>query len=67
MSGVIGAVVGTTGQERAMSMGVGVVSFQMTPVSMAAFGMLVTTATLAVLFGLVSVASRYDDEAKPGR
>lgn len=61
MSALIGVFVGTTGQERGMSMELGVVSFQMTPVSMAVFGVLVTTATLAVLFGLVNVASRYDD------
>jgi hypothetical protein len=40
----------------------GVVSFQMTPVSMAAFGMVVTASVLALLFSLVSVAARYDDQ-----
>jgi len=29
---------------------------------MAAFGMVVTAAVLALLFGLVSVASRYEDQ-----
>lgn len=63
LSGLIGLVVGTTGQERGMSMELaGVVSFAMTPVSMAAFGVLVTASVFALLFGLVSVASRYDAE-----
>ena len=64
IAGGIGAVVGASGQERAVAMDLlGVVSFQMTPVSMAAFGMVVTAAVLALLFGLVSVAARYDDAA----
>ncbi|UPV73129.1 hypothetical protein M0R89_11280 [Halorussus limi] len=64
VAGGIGAVVGASGQERAVAMDLlGVVSFQMTPVSMAAFGVVVTASVLALLFGLVSVASRYDDEA----
>jgi len=63
IAGGIGAVVGASGQERAVAMDLlGVVAFQMTPVSMAAFGMVVTAAVLALLFGLVSVASRYDDQ-----
>ncbi|NEU57439.1 hypothetical protein [Halorussus sp. MSC15.2] len=63
VAGGIGAVVGASGQERAVTMDLfGVVSFGMTPLSMATFGMLVTASTLAVLFTLVSVASRYDDE-----
>jgi pseudouridine-5'-phosphate glycosidase len=63
IAGGIGAVVGASGQERAVAMDLlGVVSFQMTPVSMAAFGMVVTAAVLALLFGLVSVASRYEDQ-----
>ena len=63
IAGGIGAVVGASGQERAVAMDLlGVVAFQMTPVSMAMFGMVVTAAVLALLFGLVSVASRYDDQ-----
>ncbi|MFC4449423.1 DUF7520 family protein [Halorussus aquaticus] len=63
VAGGIGAVVGASGQERAVTMDLlGVVSFGMTPLSMAAFGMLVTASVLAVLFTLVSVASRYDNE-----
>ena len=63
VSGGMGAVVGASGQERAVAMDLlGLVSFQMTPVSMAVFGMVVTAAVLALLFGLVSVASRYDDQ-----
>lgn len=42
----------------------GVVSFPMTPVSMAAFGMAATAVVLAVLFGLVSLASEYDAESR---
>jgi pseudouridine-5'-phosphate glycosidase len=64
IAGGIGAIVGASGQERAVAMDLlGLVSFQMTPVSMAVFGMVVTAAVLALLFGLVSVASRYDDQA----
>ncbi|NHN57899.1 MULTISPECIES: hypothetical protein [Halorussus] len=63
VAGGIGAVVGASGQQRAVPMDLfGLVSFPMTPVSMAAFGMLLTGAVMAVLFSLVSVASRYDDE-----
>ncbi|MFC7080943.1 DUF7520 family protein [Halorussus caseinilyticus] len=62
LAGGIGAIVGASGQKRAVSMDLlGVVSFQMSPVSMAAFGMLVTAGVLALLFGLVTLASRYDD------
>ena len=63
LAGGIGAIVGASGQQRSVAMDLlGVVSFGMTPASMAAFGMLVTGGVLAVLFALVSVASRYDDE-----
>jgi hypothetical protein len=63
VAGGLGAIVGASGQKRDVAMDLlGVVSFQMTPVVMAAFGMFVTASVLAVLFGLVSVASRYDDE-----
>ncbi|WP_128477692.1 DUF7520 family protein [Halorussus pelagicus] len=65
LAGGIGAVVGASGQERSVAMDLlGVVSFQMTPVSMAAFGMTVTASVLALLFGLVTVAARYDDAGK---
>jgi pseudouridine-5'-phosphate glycosidase len=64
VSGGIGAVVGASGQERAVAMDLlGVVSFPMTPLSTAAFGMLATGTVLALLFGLVSVAARRDDAA----
>ena len=63
VAGGLGAIVGASGQNREVAMDLlGVVSFQMTPVVMAAFGMFVTASVLAVLFGLVSVASRYDEE-----
>jgi pseudouridine-5'-phosphate glycosidase len=65
VSGGIGAIVGASGQERAVAMDLlGVVSFPMTPVSMVAFGMLVTGGVLALLFGLVCVAARYDAETE---
>ena len=65
VAGGIGAVVGASGQERDVAMDLlGVVSFGMTPVSMAAFGMAVTASVLALLFGLVSVAARYDDASE---
>ncbi|UPV99193.1 hypothetical protein M0R88_11725 [Halorussus gelatinilyticus] len=63
VAGGIGAIVGASGQKREVAMNLlGVVSFQMSPVVMAAFGMVLTASVLALLFGLVSVASRYDDE-----
>ena len=63
LAGGIGAIVGASGQQRSVAMDLfGVVSFPMTPVSMAAFGVLVTAGLLAVLFSLVSVASRYDED-----
>jgi hypothetical protein len=62
LAGLLGTVVGTTGRQEGMAMDLlGVVSFQMTPVSMAAFGMTATAAVLALLFGLVSVAAAYDE------
>ena len=65
VAGGIGAIVGASGQARAVSMDLlGVVSFPMTPVSMAAFGMLLTAGVLALLFGLVTVASQYDAESE---
>lgn len=68
VAGGIGAVVGASGQERDVAMDLlGVVSFQMTPTSMAAFGMVVTAGVLALLFGLVSVAAGYDDTADDAR
>ncbi|WP_115862780.1 DUF7520 family protein [Halorussus litoreus] len=58
----LGAIVGASGQERDVALDLfGVVSFGMTPVSMAAFGVLFAGGTLALLFGLVSVASRHDE------
>ncbi|WP_158057608.1 DUF7520 family protein [Halorussus halophilus] len=68
LSGLMGAVVGTTGQERGRAMELlGVELFQFSPVSMALFGMVLTTCVLALLFGLVSFASKRDGEAVSGR
>jgi hypothetical protein len=65
LAGGIGAIVGASGQERAVAMDLlGVLTFPMTPVSMAAFGMGLTAGVLALLFGLVSVASRYDEASE---
>lgn len=62
IAGVLGAIVGASGQERDVPMDLlGVLSFQMTPAGMAIFGMAVTAGVLALLFGLVSVASQYDE------
>lgn len=60
-TGGLGFVVGTTGQERGRSMDLLVTQFQMSPLSMALFGMVLTTVVLAALFGLVSFVSRYDE------
>jgi hypothetical protein len=65
IAGGIGSIVGASGQERAVAMDLlGVLSFEMTPISMAVFGMAVTASVLALLFGLVSVASRYDEQGE---
>jgi len=62
IGGGLGAIVGASGQRRDASVDLlGVVSFEMSPVVMTAFGMLLTASVLALLFGLVRVASRYDD------
>jgi len=62
VGGGLGAIVGASGQERDASVDLlGLVSFEMTPVAMTAFGVLLTAGVLALLFGLVRVASRYDD------
>lgn len=61
--GAIGFVVGTTGQERGKSLSLlGVSLFEMTPGTMAVFGMALTVAVLVALAGLVSYASRRDAE-----
>ncbi|WP_132057516.1 DUF7520 family protein [Halorussus amylolyticus] len=66
LAGLLGAVVGASGQEREVPMEIaGVVLFEMTPVSMAAFGMAATAGVLALLFGLVTVAARRDAERNP--
>ena len=64
LAGGLGAIVGASGQERAATLDLlGVVSFGMTPTSMATFGVLFAAVVLTVLFGLVTLASRYDAEA----
>lgn len=64
VAGGIGFVVGTTGQNRSTTMNLfGVPLFEMSPVTMALFGMLLTTCVLALLFSLVSYASRHDTDA----
>ncbi len=63
VAGGIGFVVGTTGQNRGTTMNLfGLSLFEMTPVTMALFGMLLTACVLALLFGLVSYASQYDTD-----
>ncbi|WP_458190876.1 DUF7520 family protein [Haladaptatus sp. NG-WS-4] len=62
-AGGIGFVVGTTGQNRGKTMAVfGVSLFEMSPVTMALFGMALTAVVLVLLFGLVSYASRFDTD-----
>ncbi|WP_049971253.1 DUF7520 family protein [Haladaptatus cibarius] len=63
LAGAIGFVVGTTGQSRGTAMAIfGVSLFEMTPFTMALFGMILTTCVLALVFGLVTYVSRYDTE-----
>ena len=66
VAGGLGFVVGAIRQERGRSMDLLVAQFEMSSVSMALFGMLLTAGVLALLFGLVSVASRYDRDATDG-
>ena len=64
VAGLMGAVVGTTGQQRGKAMALfGVELFEFSPVSMALFGMALTAFVLALLFGLVSIAAKRDREA----
>ncbi|WP_266075954.1 DUF7520 family protein [Haladaptatus caseinilyticus] len=63
VAGGIGFVVGTTGQNRGTTMDLfGVPLFEMSPIAMALFGMVLTTFVLILLFSLVTYASRYDTE-----
>ncbi|MFH5797856.1 hypothetical protein [Haladaptatus sp. DYF46] len=60
-AGGIGLTVGATGQNRGKTLSLlGVSLFDMSPVSMALFGMALTTTVLVLLFALVSYASRFD-------
>lgn len=63
VSGGIGLTVGATGQNRHKTLSLfGVSLFEMSPVSMALFGMALTAAVLIVLFALVSYVSQYDTD-----
>ena len=62
IAGGMGLLVGASGQKRGMTMDLlGVVAIPMTPISVATVGVVVTVTVLVALFGLVSVASRYDE------
>jgi len=63
LAGGLGFVVGTTGQERGFTMDLLVAQFDMSPLSMTLFGMVLAASVLALLFGLVSVVARYDGDA----
>ncbi|MFC6825446.1 DUF7520 family protein [Halopelagius fulvigenes] len=63
LAGIVGFFVGSNGAEtvpRAAVLG-GLVTIPTTPLSMSLYAVFVTTAVLAALFGLVAVASRYED------
>lgn len=63
VSGGIGLTVGATGQNRHKILRLfGVSLFEMSPTSMALFGMTLTTVVLIVLFALVSYVSQYDTD-----
>lgn len=62
LAGVIGFVVGSNGATVAPAVPiVGRFSVPITPVTMTLYGMGLAALSLAGLFGLVSVASRFDD------
>jgi hypothetical protein len=63
ISGVLGFFIGTNGAEavpRTTVLG-GALSFPTTPLAMALYGVAVSTVLLVTIFGLVSLASRFDD------
>lgn len=62
---LLGAVIGVTAGPGAEAIRVlHVVTIRPTPLSMAALAGGIATALLLVLFGLLRVASRYDDESR---
>lgn len=62
LAGVIGFVVGSNGAAVAPTIAVvGGIDLPTTPVTMTLYGMGLATLSLAALFGLVTLASRYDD------
>lgn len=63
--GLLGAVVGATAQIEVVETVAlfGLVELEATPVVLGAAGMVTAAAAMLVLFGLVSVVSRYADEA----
>jgi hypothetical protein len=62
LAGVLGFFVGSNGAAVAPTISVfGQFSLPTTPVTMTVYGMLLAVVSLAVLFGLVTAASRFDD------
>jgi hypothetical protein len=62
LAGVLGFFVGANGSAVAPTITVlGAVALPATPLTMSAYGMVLAAAALAALFGLVSLASRFDE------
>ncbi|RDI70396.1 DUF7520 family protein [Halopelagius longus] len=63
LAGVVGFFIGSNGAETAPRVAVlgGLVTIPTTPLSMSLYAALVAAGVLTVLFGLVAVASRYED------
>jgi hypothetical protein len=63
ISGVLGFFIGTNGAEVAPQSAVlgGALTLPTTPLAMTLYAMAVSTVVLVSLFGLVSLASRFDD------
>ena len=62
LAGVIGFFVGSNGAEVAPTISVfGLLALPTTPATLTLYGMVLAAVALAVLFGLVTLASRVDD------
>jgi hypothetical protein len=68
LAGVVGFFVGSSDATSASTVAVfgGLMAVPLTPLSMALFAAVVATVVLSTLFGLVALASRYDDADERG-
>jgi Zn-dependent membrane protease YugP len=62
LAGIIGFFVGSNGAEVAPTISVfGLLALPTTPATLTLYGMVLAAVALGVLFGLVTLASRFDD------